>query len=231
MIKNKYIKTNFIISLFCTMILCACNTENLLLSESICTTTTLIEMATDKSDNQENEINESIKISNDNVDKQKEIIKKLYNNREKLKKQDLYEIEMPDYIAATGMDEHFFYFLLKDNVEYFWEYLLDPENFKVDYTLPDEEFRKKYDKPKISYNGYIPYVEHIYGLPFTYDENGFPIEHPYDNTTIINPNNGKAYRYTANEYTWEDVDDPIERYVPSDEELNEIAKMYSASFK
>lgn len=142
-------------------------------------------------------------------------------------KEDIKNMTIPDYILASGDSESSIRVQLK-NRDYLWEYMKDPANFKVDYSLSDKEFIKKYGTTKTSTNGY---KSHIPGLPYTFGADGFPVEHPCENAEITNPYNGKTYIYKSMYYEWEDKDNPIERYVPSDEELNEIAKAYSASFK
>lgn len=142
-------------------------------------------------------------------------------------KEDIDKMVMPDYIAKTGMTEEDFKFILEKK-DYLWEYMQDPANFKVDYSLSNKEFVRKYGTVKES-NGHKAHIE---GLPYTFGADGFPIEHPqgYD-TEIKNPYNGKTYVFTSRYDEWEDKDNPIPRRKATEEELNEIAAAYSASFK
>ena len=142
-------------------------------------------------------------------------------------KEDIDKMVMPDYIANTGLTEDDFKFTLERR-DYLWEYMKDPDNFKVDYSLSDKEFIKKYGTTKTSTNGH---KSHITGLPYTFGADGFPIEHPGDDAEITNPYNGKTYIYKERYDEWEDKDNPIPRRKATEEELNEIAAAYSASFK
>ena len=142
-------------------------------------------------------------------------------------KEDIKNMTIPDYILASGDKESSIRLSLK-NRDYLWEYMKDPANFKVDYSLSNDEFRAKYGTPK-ELNGHR---QHVVGTPYTFGADGFPIEHPSGrNIEITNPYNGKTYVFTSRYDEWEDKDNPIPRRKATEEELNEIAKMYSASFK
>ena len=143
-------------------------------------------------------------------------------------KEDIKNMTIPDFVLANGDKESYIRTSLK-NRDYLWEYMADPANFKVDYSLSDSEFIDKYGTTKKSVNGH---KSHITGLPYTFGADGFPIEHPNgSDAEITNPYNGKTYRFVSNEDTWEDKDNPIPRRKMTEAELDEIAKMYSASFK
>ena len=117
----------------------------------------------------------------------------LYRTRNNITDEEIDQIPLPDYIAANGLtNERAFHKYLK-KYDYLWEYMADPVNYKVDYSLSDKEFIQKYGDPKTNGNGQTIHIE---GLPYTFDSDGFPVEHP--NTggeKIVNPINGKTYIY------------------------------------
>ena len=133
-------------------------------------------------------------------------------------------MKIPDYLLANGDSENRIRNRLND-YDYLWEYMQDPANFKVDYSLSDSEFSKKY--------GVSNKETHITGLPYTFGADGFPVEKSISTKSIeiVNPNNGKTYVWNVSHRVWDDKENPPERYVPSDDELKEIAAAYSASFK
>ena len=139
-------------------------------------------------------------------------------------KEYIDNMKIPDYLLDnTGNTENDIRFHLLKR-DYLWEYMADPANFKVDYSLPDGDFIDKYGVSK---------DQHIDGIPYTFGADGFPIEKATTGKPIeiVNPNNGKTYIWDVGHDEWWDKENPPELYVPSDEELKDIAAAYSASFK
>ena len=139
-------------------------------------------------------------------------------------KEYIKNMKIPDYLLANGDTENSIRNRLND-YDYLWEYMEDPANFKVDYSLSDKEFSAKYSVSSKE--------KHITGLPYTFGADGFPIEKAITGKPIeiVNPNNGKTYIWDVGHDEWWDKENPPELYVPSDEELKDIAAAYSASFK
>ena len=163
------------------------------------------------------------------VESKKMLNKGLPTNSYGYTKEDIDKMQIPqEMLDLSGNTEKEIKNCLKIK-DYLWEYMADPANFKVDYSLPDKEFIRKYGETKTSTNGY---KSHIRGIPYTFGADGFPIEHPRGrDTEIKNPYNGKTYIFKSRYDEWEDKDNPIPRRKATEEELNEIAAAYSASFK